>query len=513
MLGAMIVKSKEQAQRIADAELLRAIIDYLPLPIFVKDEQSRFQLSNTQHGQLLQRTEDELLGNDTSIVISKEEAEASRQRDLPVLNEGRESIVRRDYDFSDGRSAYLETRKTRLFDSAGNKYVLGVNFDFTEIRQRESQLKALSDFVPVGVVEISEEGHAIFANPLALEYLNLASSSNPLQDIPCLLGEGQNDFPGEKRHFKWNFVGPGGEEKSYIVRSSGWISIPHRKDRVAIVSIGDITEVADLRRENEEIIRLNKDLAASVKRLKEAQDELLKRGRLEQLGQLTATIAHELRNPLGAVRTSAFLAERKLGDAAAPAEIQFKRITQGIERCDAIITQLLDFARTKQLELKPVDLDSWLTQLLQEEAKDLPQKVSIECVLGLKGALINCDAARLSRAVINVISNACEAMVGKPGMPLTQATEAPRLDIKTQLSTRGIEIIFTDNGPGMAAEVIARIREPLFTTKNYGTGLGIPAVEKIMEQHGGGMDVVSEAGKGSCFTLWWPAETPKSQAA
>ncbi len=90
---------------------------------------------------------------------------------------------------------------------------------------------------------------------------------------------------------------------------------------------------------------------------------------MEQLGQLTATVAHELRNPLGAVRTSAFLLERKLKDKGLGIEAQLERINNGIVRCDNIITQLLDFSRTKQLQCQPGDLDDWLTGIVEEEAQ------------------------------------------------------------------------------------------------------------------------------------------------
>jgi signal transduction histidine kinase len=213
------------------------------------------------------------------------------------------------------------------------------------------------------------------------------------------------------------------------------------------------------------------------------------------------------------VRTSAFLVERKLLAANPGTEAQFRRISQGVERCDAIITQLLDFARTRQLDLKPVDLDSWLEQLLQEEAQSCSEKVSITCNLGLNGALVSCDAARLSRAVSNVISNACEAMVGKLGHGAAVATFDPRLEITTFLTARGVEISFKDNGSGMSPDVLKRIREPLFTTKNFGTGLGVPAIEKILEQHGGGVEIESEPGQGAKFTLWWPDKVEAQQAA
>ena len=94
--------------------------------------------------------------------------------------------------------------------------------------------------------------------------------------------------------------------------------------------------------------------------------------------------------------------------------------------------------------------------------------------------------------------------VGKEGRSLTSGATDPLIKITTRQTIRGCEIEIKDNGSGMTPEILARIREPMFTTKNFGTGLGIPAVEKILEQHGGGLDVWTAVGEGSIFTLWWP---------
>jgi signal transduction histidine kinase len=112
----------------------------------------------------------------------------------------------------------------------------------------------------------------------------------------------------------------------------------------------------------------------------------------------------------------------------------------------------------------------------------------------------------MSRAIINLLSNASEAMLGKGDKQPAAPAALPHITVTSRLTARGCEIAVADNGPGMSDEVLARIREPLFTTKNFGTGLGVPAIEKILEQHGGGLDIWSEPNKGARFTIWWPAQ-------
>ncbi len=254
-----------------------------------------------------------------------------------------------------------------------------------------------------------------------------------------------------------------------------------------------------------ELHKANADLADNLKRLNEAQDELIKKGRLEQLGQLTATVAHELRNPLGAVRTSAYLMERKLAGKNLGVEAQLLRITHGILRCDNIITQLLDFSRTKQLDTLPGDLDQWIEKLVCEEAGKLPSAVQVSCETGLGGRMVPFDSARLQRAVTNLLTNATEAMVGKGDDPAKFATAKPRITVSTHMAGDEAFITIADNGPGIAPENIEKVREPLFTTKSFGTGLGIPAIEQIAKQHGGTLEIESVLGEGARFTLRLPA--------
>lgn len=262
---------------------------------------------------------------------------------------------------------------------------------------------------------------------------------------------------------------------------------------------------ADVRQFNEEMGRLNGELSQNLALLREAQDASLRKGKLAQLGQLTATVAHELRNPLGAVRTSAFLLDRKLKGKGLGIEPQLERINNGVTRCDTIISQLLDFARTKTLQLDTLEFDDWLAKLVEEEAQRLPAAVSIDCRLTLGGQKVAFDPSRMSRVLINLISNASEALVGKGDDPKAFASKHPLVSIESRMTERGVELIVKDNGPGISAENIERIFEPLFTTKNFGTGLGLPAIQKILEQHGGGLEVTSEIGHGATFTAWWPA--------
>jgi signal transduction histidine kinase len=110
----------------------------------------------------------------------------------------------------------------------------------------------------------------------------------------------------------------------------------------------------------------------------------------------------------------------------------------------------------------------------------------------------------LQRAIINLISNASEAMVGNGDKPLMISGVEPRIEVATAIEGDFAIISVTDNGPGMSAEVLAKTREPLFTTKSFGTGLGVPAIEQIAHQHGGELQITSQPGEGARFVLRLP---------
>ena len=327
------------------------------------------------------------------------------------------------------------------------------------------------------------------------------------------MDKGIADMVGTASRFETDLMSRGRVVARAMVVSSGWLDNAGVAGRSVMVTFVDITQISDLQTVNDQVTRLNSELSDNIKKLKATQAEMVKAGRMAQLGQLTATVAHELRNPLAAVRTSAFVLDRKIKGKGMGVEQQLQRIENGVVRCDNIISQLLDFARTRAVQRKLLDLDTWLAKIVEEEAAKLPAVVTIECMLGLDGLVAAIDPERMSRSLINLISNASEALVGKGDELYGAAGFVPNIKIESRRTARGIEISVTDNGPGISAENLLRIKEPLFTTKSFGTGLGLPAVEKILEQHDGGLEFTSKPGEGASFTAWFPIIETLEEAA
>ena len=270
---------------------------------------------------------------------------------------------------------------------------------------------------------------------------------------------------------------------------------------------------AELQRANQDIKELNTDLERRVEErtqeLQQAQVELMRQERLAALGHLTATVSHELRNLLGAIRTAIFLVRGRTDGHGLGVENALERADRSISRCDNIINELLDYTRSTPLSLENQAIDDWVDALLAEQ--NIPPSVTVNRAGGTDGLISAFDEERLRRVLINVVNNACEAMVeaaenGEINRPLM-------LDVRSAVAGDRVEFRFTDNGPGMAQETLAKIFEPLFSTKSFGVGLGLPTVKQIMEQHGGGIEITSTEGTGTEVLLWLPVKQVQEQAA
>ncbi|HUK59227.1 MAG TPA: ATP-binding protein [Stellaceae bacterium] len=205
--------------------------------------------------------------------------------------------------------------------------------------------------------------------------------------------------------------------------------------------------------------------------------EIVKKERLSSLGQLTATVAHELRNPLSAIRNSLHALRELTANSGLPLDRAMKRIERSIERSDGIIADLLEYARVRTLARSEVTLDAWLGELLDEQR--LPAGIRLERELGAGATVVLIDPDRFRRVLINLVENAAQALV-------TAGDEAPEKRIRVETAaTDMVEIVIEDSGPGIPPEILPRIFEPLFSTKSFGTGLGLPTAKQIVEQHNG----------------------------
>ncbi|SDR42717.1 His Kinase A (phospho-acceptor) domain-containing protein [Rhizobiales bacterium GAS113] len=238
-----------------------------------------------------------------------------------------------------------------------------------------------------------------------------------------------------------------------------------------------------------------RDLVTSLEKLRAAQHELAQNERLAAIGQITATVSHELRNPLGTLVSSVEVLRRSLKAPQVRARSELERIQRNVRRCVRIIEDLLEFSRRQDLSLSPVAIDFWVKrQLGEQHGLD-----DIKLVLDLRsGETIQADGERLRQAFVNILQNATHAIEAQP------RDGGGLLTVRTQVEGQHVVLSVADNGCGMAREVSARIFEPLFSTKAFGVGLGMPLVKRIVEQHGGSIVIDSDEGSGTTVALHLP---------
>ncbi len=210
--------------------------------------------------------------------------------------------------------------------------------------------------------------------------------------------------------------------------------------------------------------------------------------RLATLGQVAGGVAHELRNPLNVVKTSVYYLLNARNPTPEKQADHLKRIERNVELADNVITALSNFAKIPIPELKPIALEPLVREVLEINPPGDPIEVTIDCPPGLPHALG--DSNQLRIALGNLIRNARDAM-----------PQGGRLTISAQDGDGHVELSVADTGTGIEAKELARIMEPLYSTKVRGLGLGLAISRAIVEKNQGALRVISEIGRGSVFTL------------
>jgi signal transduction histidine kinase len=207
---------------------------------------------------------------------------------------------------------------------------------------------------------------------------------------------------------------------------------------------------------------------------------------------MAAGLAHEIRNPLAGVKGAAQYLESEELEAEAKEMLQV--IVDEVDRLDIVVSQFLDYARPFELTLRPDHVNAIVAHAVAlVRAQGLPAGVEVDEDLAGDLPRVPIDAARLSQVVLNLVRNALQAM-----------PNGGRLSVRTRLKPgRGtlpaIEIAVQDSGEGIAPDDLDNVFIPFFTTKYEGTGLGLPLCQRIVEAHGGELEVSSKTGVGSTF--------------
>lgn len=241
-------------------------------------------------------------------------------------------------------------------------------------------------------------------------------------------------------------------------------------------------------------------LAETNRRLEQAQAEARRSERLAALGQLSAGLAHEIRNPLGVIKGSAEMLGQKLEKSNPIATELAGYISSETNRLSALVTRFLDFARPLHADLAPQDIAAILDRALTDVAslwKGAPIRVEKEYARDLPSIAV--DEGLCEQAFINIVQNAFDAMGANGGVLRVKVSRA------NANGRDGIEVRIEDSGPGIPLELREQIFNPFVTTKKTGVGLGLSIVSKIMDGHHGFIRIQDAGnGMGACFVMFLP---------
>ena len=241
--------------------------------------------------------------------------------------------------------------------------------------------------------------------------------------------------------------------------------------------------------------QLEDDVDLRTKDLEKVQEKLIRSERLAAVGELASGVGHELRNPLNVIRNCAYLLNMSLADGKGDNEARetLRVLDKQIDVANNIVTDLMDFTRIRPPSQSKIDLKQVIDESLSWVA--VPENVSIRNNTNGNPLQVKTDPEQISRVFSNIISNAIQSMAHNG-----------ELNIDTGTDENYVWVKFTDNGCGISEENMEKIFEPLFTTKPKGIGLGLAITKRLVEQNGGSIEVSSQAGQGTTFTVKLPLE-------
>lgn len=396
-------------------------------------------------------------------------------------------------ELPDGRTIWLRWIDRGIFDENGRLVeIQGVGHDITNrreaedrLRKNETQLHHIINTVPEGVILLAADETVLRTNPVAEKYLQTLAPGWQNGRLTHLGSRRLLDLLTSPPKGFWHEIKA--ENKTYeailkpvenSVANAGWV-----------VVMRDVTQE------------------------KQIQQRIRQQERLAAVGQLAAGIAHDFNNVMAVI---ILYVENILRTVKLPPRARERMFTinEQAQRAADLVQQILDFSRQSVLERQVLDLLPFITELVKLLKRTLPEHIQIELIDGGDLYLIQADAARIQQMMMNLAVNARDAMPdgGRLRIQLSRKETKDNLPMANRDMPSGdwVQIQVSDTGQGIHPDAMAHIYEPFFTTKQVGqgTGLGLAQVYGIVQQHDGYIDVESKQGRGTTFTLYFPAIIP-----
>ncbi len=437
---------------------------------------------------------------------------AAKKKFYEIKENGTGDSAELEFQKPDGEIVYIEF-KAKGVKVRGREYLQSIVRDITERKRAEEALRESQELLHKTFDSLNEAVFVVDAstrtiiecNP-AVEHIFGYSKEEVVghnteflhvdrarynrfgeELFPALDGEGvfQTEFQMRRKNGEIFFT-----EHTVTEMAD---EIGHRIGLVSIVR--DITERKQAEEKLKQYSEMLEDMVEGrTRELKAAQEQMVRREKLATLGQVAGSMAHELRNPLGAIRNSAYFLNATLKDPGQEVKEALEILEKEVVTSERIIKSLLDFTHREVPMWRNVDINDIVQGALSRTP--VPETVQVVSQLGETLPIIPGDPEQLIQAFGNLILNAVQAM--PEGGRLVVKSEAP--------SEEQVTVSFTDTGGGMDEETLSKAFEPLFTTKAKGIGLGLALARMMVQAHGGTIDIESEKGKGSTFTVSLPTK-------
>jgi len=282
------------------------------------------------------------------------------------------------------------------------------------------------------------------------------------------------------------------------------------QEKIAQVSNGNMDVAVSFARRNDEIGDLGRNFNHMMRQLRESRHEIerlhstqmSRAEHLATLGELAAGLAHEIRNPLAGIAGVIEIVGRDL-PSSSPACAVVKDVRQEIARINRTLTDLLETARPHPPQIRLSNLNTTVEHaVMLARQQVLSKPIKIELQKATKLPEVEHDSDQMHQVLLNLLLNAVQAMDG-PGV----------VQVKVGCAEGCASIVVRDNGRGISAQHLSNIFRPFYTTKGNGTGLGLSLARRIVEDHHGRIDVSSQVGNGSTFTVLLPLHAVAAQTA
>ena len=499
-------EEQEEEARKAHA-LAEAILDRAPSLVAILDATGRTERINRATERLLGLSQEWAMGKDAfAVAWGEADREAARARFLRLVATGQTGSTRETIVSKDGlRHRVLWVIAPILGPGGGVAHVICMGTDVTQQEQAEERFRELFEGARDLIITTSIDG-AIRAANRAAEAL----SGYPRDQ---LIGMNALDL-----------LQPGDRSRAVRVLTAGAraAEVPDPMELGLLTSDGETVPIevtANPLREHGEIRgfhvmacdirerkRMEQERAAIERALQESQ-------RLEAVGLLAAGIAHDFNNVLAAISGNTALAGFEL-PSDSPAHEFLHEIERASRRAGDLAHQLLTYAGKSQPRLERIDLNALVAEMTQMLRVSVPKGIELRRSFGAHLPYIEGDPTQLRQVVLNLITNAAEAISGEGIITISTSTLTPErgfvlgaIPVPEVVASQYVAVKVRDTGKGMDAEMLQHVFEPFFTTKQVdrGRGLGLAAVIGIVRSHGGVMKVRSTPGEGTAFSVYLPA--------